>query len=101
YAALGVGKDASLQEIKRSFRKLAQKHHPDKVKEQTEDHEEAFRSIAEAYEVLSSKDGRREYDNKRTNRAYMRKNRDHMDPYNSGNGYGEYAYNEPQYGTQH
>ena len=51
FPAKGVEKDASEKEIKRAFRKLALKYHPDKNKEK--DAEEKFKSIAEAYEILS------------------------------------------------
>ena len=56
----GVKKDATTKEIKRSFRKLAMKLHPDKNK--AENAEAQFREIAEAYEVLSKEGTRKEYD---------------------------------------
>lgn len=49
----GVSKTASEKEIKKAFRQLALKYHPDKNKEK--DSEEKFKQIAEAYEVLSGK----------------------------------------------
>ena len=60
YQALGVSKKASKQEIKKAFRKLAVQYHPDK--NDSPDAEEKFRKIAEAYEVLSDDDKRRQYD---------------------------------------
>ena len=52
YKVLGVKEDASQDEIKKSFRKLAQKYHPDKM--QGDDSEsEKFKQINEAYQVLS------------------------------------------------
>lgn len=57
---LGVDKKASKQEIKKAFRKLAVHYHPDK--NDSPDAEEKFREIAEAYEVLSDDDKRRQYD---------------------------------------
>ena len=60
YKVLGVDKKASKQEIKKTFRKLAVQYHPDK--NDSPDAEEKFRKIAEAYEVLSDEDKRRQYD---------------------------------------
>ena len=66
YGVLGLTKEATLTEIKKSYRKLAQIYHPDKVgSADKEEHEEIFREIAEAYEVLSSKITKEEYDYKR------------------------------------
>lgn len=60
YEVLEVKRDASEKEIKKAFRKLAIQYHPDKNKEKGA--EAKFREIAEAYEVLSDEDKRREYD---------------------------------------
>ena len=60
YKVLGVDKKSSKQEIKKAFRKLAVQYHPDK--NDSPDAEEKFRKIAEAYEVLSDEDKRRQYD---------------------------------------
>ncbi|CAF1161367.1 unnamed protein product [Rotaria sp. Silwood1] len=60
YEILGVKRDATEKEIKRKFRQLALKYHPDKNKDPKA--EEQFRTIVEAYDVLSNKDKRREYD---------------------------------------
>ncbi|MEX1995215.1 MAG: DnaJ domain-containing protein, partial [Candidatus Saccharimonadales bacterium] len=57
YEVLGVGKGASADEIKKSFRRLAVKHHPDRGGEET-----AFREINEAYEVLKDDAKRKRYD---------------------------------------
>ena len=61
YKILGVNKNASEEEIKKSYRKLAMKYHPDHTKgDKTA--EEKFKKISEAYAVLSDKEKRKEYD---------------------------------------
>lgn len=61
YELLGVNKDATDQEIKKAYRKLAMKYHPDKNQGDKEA-EEKFKEINEAYEILSDKDKRAKYD---------------------------------------
>jgi curved DNA-binding protein len=61
YAALGIAKDASAEDIKRAYRKLARKYHPDVSKES--DAEARFKQIGEAYEVLKDPEKRAAYDN--------------------------------------
>ena len=60
YEVLGVSKNASQDEIKSAFRKLAKKYHPDVSKEP--DAEAKFKEVQEAYAVLSDEDKRRQYD---------------------------------------
>lgn len=61
YKLLGVGKDASDEEIKKAYRKLAMKYHPDHAKDD-KSAEEKFKKISEAYAVLSDKEKRKQYD---------------------------------------
>jgi curved DNA-binding protein len=61
YKILGVGRTASDDEIKKAYRKLAMKFHPDHAKGD-KSAEEKFKKISEAYAVLSDKEKRREYD---------------------------------------
>jgi curved DNA-binding protein len=61
YKVLGVQKIASEEEIKKAYRKLAMKYHPDHTKGD-KSAEEKFKKISEAYAVLSDKEKRKEYD---------------------------------------
>ncbi len=62
YKILGVDKKASADDIKKAYRKLALKHHPDKNPGNKES-EEKFKKISEAYAVLSDPEKRNQYDN--------------------------------------
>ena len=61
YDVLGVSEDAGQDEIRRAFRRLARKHHPD-VNPNDPQAEERFKEINEAYEVLSDPEKRQKYD---------------------------------------
>ena len=61
YEVLGVSKDASDAELKKAFRSLARKHHPDKNPDD-DDAERLFKEVQEAYAVLSNPDQRSQYD---------------------------------------
>lgn len=66
YEVLGVAADASIDDIKKSFKKLARKHHPDAGGDEAK-----FKELSEAYEVLSDKQKREEYDTWLKYGAYM------------------------------
>lgn len=61
YEVLGVDRSASQDEIRKAFRKLARKYHPDVTEDKTGG-EEKFKQINEAYEVLGDPENRRKYD---------------------------------------
>ena len=62
YKTLGVSSTATAKEITSAYRKLAKKHHPDT----NPGHEETFKDISAAYDVLGDADRRKEYDEVRT-----------------------------------
>lgn len=63
YDTLGVERDATDQDIRKAFRRLALKHHPDRFAgDQRADAEERFQGITEAFNVLSHPDSREKYD---------------------------------------
>lgn len=76
YNILGINKTASQEEIKKAYRKLAIKYHPDKNPGNKEA-ENKFKEISEAYEILSDENKRREYDQFGSVRG---NNRPHMSP---------------------
>ena len=57
YKILGINQNASEEEVKKAFRQLAHKYHPDKGGD-----EKRFKEINEAYQVLSNKEKRAQYD---------------------------------------
>ena len=61
YKVLGVSKDATDAEIKKSYRKLARKYHPDQNPDD-KNAEERFKAVGEAYQVLSDPEQRKQYD---------------------------------------
>ncbi|XP_037613343.1 dnaJ homolog subfamily B member 6b isoform X2 [Sebastes umbrosus] len=62
YQTLGVQKHAAQEDIKKAYRKLALKWHPDKNPDNKEEAEKRFKEISEAYEVLSDENKRNTYD---------------------------------------
>ena len=70
YEVLGIDRSASEEELKRAFRKLAFKYHPDRNRD--DGAEEKFKEINEAYEVLSNPEKRSSYDRQRVMRVRVR-----------------------------
>lgn len=66
YEILGVDKNATQEDIKKSYKKMSMKHHPDR-NQGSKESEEKFKEISEAYSVLSDDQKRREYDTYGTN----------------------------------
>ena len=64
YAILGVSKTATEGEIKKAYKKLAMKWHPDKNRDNQKVAEVKFKEISEAYQVLTDKNKRAQYDNR-------------------------------------
>ncbi|CAB1349478.1 unnamed protein product [Coregonus sp. 'balchen'] len=62
YQILGVQRNASAEDIKKAYRKLALKWHPDKNPDNKEDAERKFKELSEAYEVLSDANKKTQYD---------------------------------------
>ncbi|KAL9710490.1 hypothetical protein Ac2012v2_006024 [Leucoagaricus gongylophorus] len=62
YEVLGVSDNASLEEIKRAYKKLILEHHPDKNAKDREGSTRRFTKVQEAYEILADEQGRRQYD---------------------------------------
>ncbi len=78
YEVLGVDRNADAKEIKKAYRRVAMKHHPDRNEGNTES-EEKFKEASEAYEILSSEEKRAAYD---------RFGHDGVDPNRAGGGGG-------------
>ena len=92
YDILGVSKNATTEQIKKEFRKLSLKYHPDKPNGD----EEKFKEINEAYQTLSNDEKRRQYDNKNPGNYFNRNNRGGFNHpmYSSGGGFNGYPMND-------
>jgi curved DNA-binding protein len=73
YQILGVNRSAAPEEIKKAYRKLAQKYHPDKAKGNKKEAEAQFKKISEAYAVLSNAEKRKQYDDFGSQEAFRAK----------------------------
>ena len=73
YQILGVSRDASAEDIKKAFRRLALRYHPDRNPENTREAGEKFKEINEAYEVLGDEQRRRQYDSLTRLSSYPRR----------------------------
>jgi len=62
YRILGVNREATVQDIKKAFRQLALRYHPDRNPGDVKEAEEKFKEINEAYEVLGDEPKRQQYD---------------------------------------
>ena len=62
YATLGVGRDATDDQLKKQYKLLAKHHHPDRNRGDEAAAAERFKAVHEAYTTLSDKEARREYD---------------------------------------
>ncbi len=89
YKILGVNKKATQAEIKKAYRKLAMKYHPDKNQGNTKS-EEKFKEISEAYEVLGKEESRSKYDQLGANWKHYERNGAYA---NQGYGHGQYGGN--------
>ena len=65
YETLGVSEEATQEEIKKSFRELAKKWHPDRNPDNKKESEEKFKEVSEAYGILSDEAKKAQYDHKR------------------------------------
>lgn len=67
YAILNLNKSCTIDSVKKAYHRLALEYHPDRNLNAIKDAEEKFRTLAEAYEILSNPTTRKEYDQSRTN----------------------------------
>ncbi len=95
YQILGVTKKAAQDEIKKAYRKLAVKYHPDK-NPGVKSAEEKFKEISEAYEVLGDPEKRKQYDNLGANWKQYQQGGFNQGPYAGRPGGRTYSYGSPE-----
>lgn len=97
YAVLGVPQTADEKQIKKAYRELAKKYHPDK-NGNGKQAEEKFKKISEAYSVLSDKEKKAEYDmNRFANQSrYTQQNRNSRTHYSGENPFGTYTQHDEE-----
>jgi len=86
YSILGVNVNASTEDIKRAFRRLALQHHPDHNPENIKEAEEKFKEINEAYETLSDEEARWRFDSLTRLSGYSSRTMAEEDNFNGGMG---------------
>ena len=86
YSILGVNKDASAEDIKKAFRRLALLHHPDRNPKSIKEAEAKFKEINEAYEVLSDDEKRWHYNSLTRLSGYPRRTMAMEDIFSEGMG---------------
>lgn len=91
YKLLGVEKTATAEEIKKAYRKLAVKYHPDKTKDDKQA-EEKFKEVTEAYEVLGDAEKRKKYDSLGENWKYAQTTGNAGGAQQPGGGFGGYDF---------
>lgn len=89
YALLGVMRDATLDDIKKAYRKWSMRYHPDHFKKQPWDELSDFKLIQEAYDALSDYEKRKRYDELLGNRVYAPRKREISGLLGAGKGGGK------------
>lgn len=91
YQVLGVDKKASQEEIKKAYRKLAVKYHPDK-NQGVKSAEDKFKEVSEAYEVLGDPEKRKQYDKLGANWKQYQRAGSYNEPFQAGGRGRTYSY---------